>query len=154
MFGSLPTLHNCFMFANVTRQSSNNTEVEKTAKELHYLDDGGNATAETVAQVLEDCLSSYCDTLPLCSEEAIVYDSLSTSLWGDNEQHSKGNALVNSICNNIPWKINSDLGGIGVSFISFQLRVTACRVLGEVHSQCNGNRGTIHAMAIVRTQPR
>lgn len=107
MFDSLPTLHNCFMFGYMTDDLD-------TATKLHYIDADHNATVAHVAHILEDCLSKYCDTLSDCSEEASEYGDL-PSLWGDYDTLGRGQGLASSICDNIPWRINSDVGGIGVS---------------------------------------
>ncbi|KAL8923045.1 MAG: hypothetical protein Q9208_004857 [Pyrenodesmia sp. 3 TL-2023] len=69
MFESLPTLHNCFMFANVTAGRFREAGSNQTAADLHYLDEERNATVDNVARVLEDCLLKYCDTLPNCNQE-------------------------------------------------------------------------------------
>ena len=110
MFESLPTLHNCYMSVNSPLGSSN------TGAKLQLLDEH-NATANNVARVLEDCLVNYCHTLPICREDTETYINR-PSLWSDNDSPrytGKGKALISSICRNIPWRINSDVGGIGVS---------------------------------------
>lgn len=120
MFESLPTLHNCFMFPNVTYGRFQNAEANQTATDLHYRDGERNATAQNVARVLEDCFLNYCGTLPGCYQETREYRDL-PSLWSVDDSiafnpfFGKGRALATSICDNIPWRINSDVGGIGVS---------------------------------------
>ncbi|KAL8852646.1 MAG: hypothetical protein Q9221_002526 [Calogaya cf. arnoldii] len=120
MFESLPTLHNCFMFANMTDGGF------EPAGKLHYLDEQRNATRDNVARVLDDCLSTYCDTLPHCSEKTKQYRDL-PSLWSVTDVHAagssatRGQVLTKAICDNIPWRINSDVGGIGV-YVSYWIQ--------------------------------
>ena len=125
----LPTLHNCFLFGNVSN-TSHETSGFEFASNLHFVDGERNKTADNVARVLEDCFSSYCDTLPNCPEEYSQYSDKST-LWSEDEWsdtytasgepylentvYGRGYYLVHSICEFIPARINPEVGGIGVS---------------------------------------
>ena len=112
MFESLPTLHNCFVFASVTDGSFQNAGANETAAKLHFIDNERNTTANNVAPVLEGCLSKYCDTGPSCKE-----DLQSLALRDDYDRYSKSEELAYSICRTIPSIINSDVGGVGVSSV-------------------------------------
>lgn len=115
MFESLPTLHNCYIFGNVTGNMS--VSNIKFAQQLHYLDEGRNATAANVGQTLGTCLLKYCKTLPECGTG--LGDNLPDpiSFWSDFPSTSGafGPYLVDRICTSIPARISSDVGGIGVS---------------------------------------
>lgn len=110
MFASLPTLHNCFMFGNISK------EIE-LARMLHYNDEEHNVTTNNVGRILTDCLINYCKTLPGCDEA--YHESYSNypplRFRGDPNDTSSRQQLVDSICDNVPVRINSDVGGIGVS---------------------------------------
>lgn len=109
MFESLPTLHNCVMFGSVTAGDFPNPGASQIAAKLHYLHNESNATANHVAWVLEGCLSKYCDTVPNCREGLPLFWDNYDGFW------RKKRDLVFSICENMPSRINSDVGGIGVS---------------------------------------
>lgn len=110
MFESLPTLHNCYMSGYVTLGSS------ETAAKLQLLDEH-NATANNVVRVLEDCLVNYCETLPDCGVNTNrPYTDLPSLRTGSSYDSTGGaGALLSEICRKVPWRINSDVGGIGVS---------------------------------------
>ncbi len=123
MFDSLPTLHNCFIFPNVTTKTSASTI--NLAQQLHYLDPEHNATATNVVQTLGKCLSKYYETLPnydptIFLDHPTLYNyetsqSLNTSSVGYGGIDGFGQYLVRQICAGIPTSINSDVGGVGVS---------------------------------------
>lgn len=120
MFDFLPTLHNCYIFGNVT---TNMTEIDTTfASALHYLDDGQNGTATHVGRTLGSCLWKYCETLSDCK-------TYITEAWGDispdrisfwtrdHENFAIGPTLVTQICSSIPARISSDVGGIDLCLL-------------------------------------
>ncbi|KAL8992287.1 MAG: hypothetical protein Q9169_007216 [Polycauliona sp. 2 TL-2023] len=126
MFDPLPnltpltTLHNCFMFGNVSNAVYESNGVDYAA-DFGYEGGWHNATSDNVAHVLEDCFVSYCQGLPDCSEDYRQYDD-NSSLWGEYYYMvSRGHHLVRSICDNIPWRIDSEVGGIGtgLAFLGF-----------------------------------
>ncbi|KAL8837913.1 MAG: hypothetical protein Q9176_005389 [Flavoplaca citrina] len=127
MFTDLPTLHNCFMFGNVSNGGS------ETAAKLQLINEL-NATANNVARVLDDCLTNYCHTIPDCMGASKSYMDL-PSLWSDSSYgftnfSGKGPTLVDSICSNVPWRINSDVGGIGI-YVSYWIQ-TGLAFLGLI----------------------
>lgn len=61
MFQDLPTLHNCYIFGNVTTHMSPSDIA--FAQRLHYLDAEHGATIQNVGQKLGICLTKYCETL-------------------------------------------------------------------------------------------
>ena len=119
MFHSLPTLHNCYTFVNVTGNMS--LSDAKIVRNLHYLDEGGNTTAANVDQTLGTCLLKYCHSLPDCGAWVSEFNTSNPedlSSWvEDPEKYSSNirNPLVEMICNCVPARVSSDVGGIGVS---------------------------------------
>ena len=114
MFDSLPTLHNCFIFPNVTTNMS--VDYNDFAPELHYLDPERNATANNVVKRLDECLSRYYETLTDHEYEIPPYYSSLYSFSNDTYwENGYGSGLVDAICAVIPTSINPDVGGIGVS---------------------------------------
>lgn len=114
MFDSLPTLHNCFIFPNITMNIS--TSTIGFARKLHYLDPEHNATADNVAQTLENCLSGYYETLTNQKfEKSPDYSTLYSYESGSYPRRGYGNDLIDGICARIPTSINPDVGGVGVS---------------------------------------
>ncbi|KAL8824421.1 MAG: hypothetical protein Q9170_008162 [Blastenia crenularia] len=91
-------------------------------EQLHYLDEGSNATADNAGQTIGTCLLKYCDALPDCIEYAgFEHGALDdTSFWASNSDNTGyydpiGPYLVWLICAVMPASVNSDVGGIGVS---------------------------------------
>lgn len=86
-------------------------------RKLHYLDEGKDATVYNIGQTLESCLSSYCKTLN-CSDAGMESGStlyaISSDPRYDGWSTGHGQSLVASICDSVPRRVNSDVGGIGV----------------------------------------
>lgn len=118
MFESLPTLHNCFIFGNVTAEYMSESDTA-FAEELHYLEREQNATATNVGQTLGKCLLRYCETLSdQCYtniDGPISADQISFWTEDGGGVSFVGTVLVGKICSSIPARISSDVGGIGVS---------------------------------------
>lgn len=100
MFDSLPTLHNCFIFPNVT--SNNSVTFNDVVPELHYLDPERNATADNVVKRLDECLTRYYETLTHHTYEIPSYYSTLYTLLNESDLdiywEGYGSGLVNEIC--------------------------------------------------------
>lgn len=110
------TLHNCCIFGNLTKNIS-----DASVSQLHFFDEGREATVKNIGDTFGSCLRSYCKQTPPCS-----ITTSPTSLYayratledaGQNYSIHKGGDgldLVRGICDNVPARITSDIGGIGV----------------------------------------
>ncbi|KAL8721026.1 MAG: hypothetical protein Q9181_007795 [Wetmoreana brouardii] len=103
-------------------------------QDIHYLDEGRDATSSNVNQTLGTCLLKYCETLTGCREAITVWKHTLYAYYDDDYvQWFEGNGrqLVNAICANIPRSINSDVGGIGKVYVSYWIQ-TGLAILGFI----------------------
>lgn len=144
MFRSLQTLHNCVVFPNITHLASdfttwgNQDEIVPRAKVQDLFGDVASEAANTSVRIIETCLRDYCLQLDpngceLPDTTVTLYDhwytSNRTQEYGYEEgilsndptlstEHRSGYGgyLVSSICASIEVRLDSDVGGIGVSY--------------------------------------
>lgn len=100
------TLHNCFIFGNITKNMS-----DASMSQFHFLDEGRETTIKNIGDKFSSCLVNHCKQFPQC-ESTISSSYIDANLIYD--QFTSGQTLVQGICDNIPARITSDVGGIGV----------------------------------------
>ena len=138
MFSSLTTLHNCVLLPNIT-QNDNQTIVARAggsaAAQLdtdyllgqQYYQPSASPAGHDMLNTLIPCLEEYCTTLNGCNVSSPERFGLNTSVvYGNN---GYGSFVVSQICSNVPDKILSDIGGIGVG----RLHSVGSSVLLPVH---------------------
>lgn len=103
------TLHNCFIFGSVTKNM-----FDASMSQLHFFDEGREATINNIVERFSSCLKSYCKQIPNCIGEASPSPLLYSYNPGSKGLVAGGQDLVWNICSNIPARITSDVGGIGV----------------------------------------
>ena len=141
MFDSLQTLHNCVVLPNITDSNWNFTtsggQDERILSSQLKDSFGGSAnrTANQAIPTIDTCLQDYCLQLQtngceLPNTTQTLYDYLymynHTERFGESPysdemktaiQRGYGSDLVSNICKSIEVRLDSDVGGIGVSYL-------------------------------------
>ena len=126
IFGNLQDLHNCVAYQNVAQQYQNNNltkEAQALVEALNIEPASPNSTlVSSITQSIQTCLVDYCISIPGCKDAYQIVDPTSgqnrTSPFqpgNDFDLYTDGEYLVGSICSSLPFLINTDVGGIGVS---------------------------------------
>ena len=114
MFESLLTLHNCFVFGNV---SDDDTKPSfDSLQHLNYFPPDRDQVIHNIADTLDSCLTAYCESLPKCMNRFSDNENLPLYSFESNDTfyHGRGYLLINAICSDVPSRLNPDIGGIGV----------------------------------------
>ncbi|KAL6716184.1 hypothetical protein ACLMJK_005750 [Lecanora helva] len=119
----LPTLHNCYMFDNVTDSAS--------VQELHFHDDGHGDTLSFFTSRLNKCFFEYCKSIsPNFNESAFQSPLYTYGTTSGDFNYGSGGLYVEEICANVATEVNSDVGGIGV-YISYWVQ-SGLAILGLI----------------------
>ena len=106
--------HNRFVFNSISASASDLLVPDfEYAQSLDFLDEGYDSTVARINANPGQCLSDYCDSLDGCNHLS----------YPDTSLYDKYNSLgyyLSSICNSVPKRITSDVGGIGVGISSLR----------------------------------
>ena len=108
MFGTLKTLHNCQLYPVVAYLYANgslSSESKQLVQDLRIEPNKTDPSESIILQSISQCLVDYCnDNLNGCQGINETFTG-SASYWEE---------LVNSLCEDSFFPVNSDVGGIGV----------------------------------------